>query len=176
VTEKNIQSQNVTFVEIAQHVRSRLFSAIGTSIVVNGRLLLFSLMLIVPGFIMEIKYVFTDFAMLLCGCDTMKVLEYSEDLVKGRWFKTLGMYLLLLLSWGIPYLVVSVVFGFAAGIVETFTRNFIPLIVIYFTGPLAVSLLANHAVLFFRIMQTVWFLNWDYRRIYAAVPSPGGRL
>lgn len=172
MVEKNIQDQGVTFSEIAQHVRSRLFSAIGTSIVVGAWVAVLSLLFIVPGFIMAVKCVFTDFAMLLRGRDNWEAVQYSQDLVKDRWFKTLGMHLLLFLFWVIPYLIVSLVLGFAAVVVGIFTQAFIPQIIFDSALTLASSLLAYQALIIFRIMQTVWFLNWDYRRNFAAVSSP----
>ncbi|MBP2653717.1 MAG: hypothetical protein H6Q73_1286 [Firmicutes bacterium] len=104
-----------------------------------------SFLLIIPGIVWMLYYVFVQQAVVLRGVNSEKALVYSKSLVKGRWWRTFGKLLVI----GLIYLVLCI------GLV---------LIGKYFPSNVNIILksLISIVEVFLHIFVTIMFLNIDY--------------
>lgn len=97
-TAAGTRHQLTSYIQPARHVAMRLL----TTYVKVGLFTIFGfLLLVIPGFIMAVRYMFAPMAAALEDRD-VKPLERSTQLVKGRFWKLVGRSALLVLCYNIP--------------------------------------------------------------------------
>jgi uncharacterized membrane protein len=157
VVDAAIRNETVSPGAALRAAVSRWLSVIGTSILARLILIGLTLLLIVPGIIWAVYYSFIVYVVILRGLGGKKALDYSKSLVKGRWWRILG---------------ISVVLWFLGTIVAL-----LPVLPFF--------VLPDHAVLgilsdtlvdlvssFFLVAYTIFFLNMDGVRPSERVPAP----
>jgi hypothetical protein len=109
ITEKAIEGKSVDWIEALQFARSKWTKAIGTGLLLWIRILGFMLLLIIPGLIYSLYYVFWDSVVALRDRSGKEALEYSKKLVVGQWWRIFEITLIIvllaiILSQGVSYL------------------------------------------------------------------------
>jgi hypothetical protein len=155
LAESSLQGQPVTWRASLRHALARwpasLSANLLTVLIVAGLLLL----LVVPGIIWSVYYVFVVYAVALRGLSGKKALDYSKSLVKGHWWEVFA------------YLFVIQLLGFLAGFLVAAPLAIAP-------DHLAIRVLSDTLVdvayAMTICMITVYFLNNDYLEVRPAPP------
>lgn len=135
---------------------SRLLPAIGTSVLETIFLIGLFLLLIIPGIIYAFYWMFAIYAVILKDQAGKDALNYSKSIVKGRWWKILWYCLVIGLCALVAFAGVGLVYGLIAGIP--------------YTGILFDTVI-DLVVVFFMVVSTVFFLNFDASRKTEASPA-----
>jgi hypothetical protein len=155
--ERTLQGSGPTWGEVLRFGASRWLSYFGTGLVLGIILGLWSLLLIIPGIIFGVFYIFWVNALVLRNFSGYDALTYSKSLVEGQWWKTFGITIVLFLAcYGGMFLV-----GLLLELIwDSVAVNMLVTLMDYLAG----------AVL--AVMQTVWFLNLDYQKHPSLPPVP----
>ena len=124
---------------------SRWGSCLTTSILGGVIIMGLTLLLIMPGIIWSIYYIFIIQIVALRELGGKTALNYSKALVKGRWWKIFGIVFLLALING--------VIGLGIGYLSTFLPSSISIIT---------DTLIDIIAAFYTVATTILFLNLDY--------------
>lgn len=128
--------------------------AVVTSILTNAFLICLFLLLIVPGIIYSIYWVFNLYAVVLCDKFGKGAMDYSKSLVKGRWGKVLSYVFLINLS----VLIFSLIIGFAFSAIFSFIKLMAAGQTVFeFLGYTLSSIIFS----FSQVALTVFFINLD---------------
>jgi ABC-type Co2+ transport system permease subunit len=103
-----------------------------------------SLLLLIPGIYLVVRWRFFLFAVILNNCSAMDGFKYSSKLVKGRWWQVLGSMLLVFPIF-IIVVIVGAIFGsqsIVAMVINTFVQ-------VLFTPPFAMY----HTKLYLRLQE-----------------------
>jgi hypothetical protein len=157
VIEKNLQGQDLTWSQALRLGISKWGWAVLTNILGNLIIVGLSFLLIVPGIIWAIYYTFMVYVVALRSLGGKPALNYSKDLVKGQWWHTFGILLVI----GLVDLVVVGGLGLVFGLISS---NSIYLVI---TDSL-LDLISALIIVF----QIVFFLNTDYLKH----PVPGSTI
>lgn len=147
LVERSLLEQDVTWKDALRLGFSRWPSAIGTGLLAGIILLGLFLLLIIPGIIWSVYYSFWLYVVALRHVGGSTALSYSKSLVKGQWWRVLGIQLVLGLI------------GFVVGFLITWPSTQLP------DNPfldLVFNLAVDVAGALFTVMTVVWFLNVDY--------------
>jgi hypothetical protein len=156
VVEDDILDRHTDWKAALRQTYHRLWSVIGTSILMGFFLMLLSLCLILPGFIYSIYWVFTPYVAALRGMGGQQAMDYSKSLVSGRWwlaFSTFIIFSLLVLLFLLPVMLLTTIIS-----------------LIPFVGFLTNTVIQIAAALL-TVLMVVFFLNIDYCR--SGVPAAG---
>lgn len=129
---------------------SRLTAAIGTNILLTVFLIGLLLLLIVPGIIYSIYWLFTLYAVVLRDKAGKPALDYSKDLVKGRWW-TVAWY-------NFAISAAAVLVGLTIGFFFAFLPD-------HYLVSLAMNTTGDVAASYFVVVWTVFFLNFEKTKI-----------
>lgn len=147
----------VTWQAALHHAGSRWAASIGTGLLAGVIVLGLLLLLIVPGVIWGLYYVFFVYVVALRGLSGKAALDYSKGIVKGQWWRVLG------------YLAVIQVLALAASLAVTSPFFFMP------EGRIIEILsntLSDIVSALFLAMTAVFFLNNDFLRIMSEEHAP----
>lgn len=147
LVEKMIKGEIISWQRALLYGFSRLFPAIGTSllalIIVWGLFLL-----IIPGIMWAVYYSFFLYVVALRQLNGKKALDYSKNLVKGQWWRVLGFFFIVSLMQFVIGFIIQRLFGLiSANLFFNIFPNIIALIINYL----------------FIIVIIIYFLNNDYR-------------
>lgn len=104
--------------------------------------------LVIPGIVFTIFWIFAIYAAVLSDKIGMGALKYSFNMVKGRWWLTLG-YVILFSLLTIPAVIVLMIV------------NGILMMILGDAAIMFYNVLVGFVGLFFTSLSTVWFLNWE---------------
>jgi len=90
-----LSKSKFSFKELMQNGKSTYWKFFGFSLVLMIFVLLLTLLLIIPGLIFGIYWIFAACIFLEKKENIKNSLKKSKEMVKGRWWKTFGFYLLL---------------------------------------------------------------------------------
>lgn len=150
IAEKALNGEYITWDTALRYGLSRWFASFWTSLLAGIMLIGLFLLLIVPGVIFAVYWGFAMAVVALRGMEGMSALRYSRSLVKGRWWKTFGYWLVFGLLNMVCALIVSAVF---AVIPEARVSTIL--------GNSVVSLVSA----FFTVVGIVFFLRFEATRI-----------
>jgi len=147
LVEKTIKGEKISWQRAMLYGFSRLFPAIGTSLL--AFIIVWALFfLIIPGIIWAVYYSFILYVVALRQLNGKKALDYSKNLVKGQWWRVLGFFFFVgLMQFAIGF-IIQRLFGLISA---NLFFNIIPNIIV---------LIIN---MFFVIVIIIYFLNNDYR-------------
>jgi len=138
--------RKITLKQCFLAAKERWLDLLLTSLLSAVILLGLTLLLIVPGIIYYIYYLFFSVIVVLKDLKYKEALDYSKNLVKGRWWKIFGFFLVLF--------ALSFVIGISISTLISFTKYST---VLGAAGNLILDLYALFAV----ICVTVYFINLD---------------
>jgi hypothetical protein len=90
----SLSKSKFSFKELMENGKSRYWKFFGFSVVIFVFVLLLTLLLIIPGIIFGVYWIFAACIFLDKKETIKKSLKKSKEMVKGRWWKTFGFYLL----------------------------------------------------------------------------------
>ena len=150
VAEGSINGEEIGFHQALR----RSFSWWGRAILANLwatlKVLGLTLLLIVPGVVYLIYYTFVTNTVVLRGKSGKAALDYSENLVRGNWWKVLSISLFLLIAF----------------LITRFpTKRFLSPLFPDAVWPCASQIIADILGSFYWLALTIFFLNLDYRKM-----------
>lgn len=159
---KKVEGKSVTWQEAFTVAKNLLLDGVLTNLLMTVLLIGLFILLIVPGVIFSIYWSFALIAVALKGKKNMDALAYSKDIVTGRWWMTLGYFILLGLIVAIVSGVATFVVGFVLGVIFS-------IIPIPYITSLVLMLVSYFAQMFALIYSIFLFINWDKFREIPAV-------
>ncbi|EGO65716.1 hypothetical protein [Acetonema longum] len=147
-----IQDVKVSLGQLLKESYAKLFPVYGGVLLMVVYLLLWGLLLIIPGIYKTYKYILAPSSMILKSLSAREAIHYSQTLTAGRWWKTLLSFLLPFL----PMMALSVLCQLVALWGGNPWQNmalFTGLIVSWLTGVLQYSIIA--------VITFVLFINYD---------------
>ena len=113
--------------------------------------------LIIPGLIWAVYYMFLPYVVSVTSLSGKKALDYSKSLVKGRFWRTLGYFFVIVIATAIPSLIIVLCGQTAVNLLAAH----LPKAAHLAASSIAVSL-AQLPVIFQLSLGTVFFLNTAY--------------
>ncbi len=171
VVEQTVLEQKITWREALRHAASRWISAIGTGIVAGIILTLLSLLFVIPGVIWGVYYTFYLYVVALRNTGSKSALDYSKNLVKGRWWSVFGTLLAIVLPGVVVMLLVVAPLWLVSvdGVFPESSAAVYAILLYSMVSPLIILLVST----FIEVTKIVWFLNLDYlANPVPAAPSP----
>lgn len=156
IVEQAIGGEKIGWTIALKHGFSRWGSAIGTSFVAGIILLGLTLLLIVPGIIWGVYYLFFVYVVALRMIGGKTALDYSKDLVKGQWWRVAGISLLIGILSFLVIFIITIPFALLP------THQIMNIISNTINDVLSAL---------FIVMMLVFFLNTDYLKHPATVAS-----
>lgn len=102
-----VSGREVRFGAALRHAFSRWLAAVGTGFIENIILACLFLLLIVPGIIWLGYYTFSTYVVALRDLAGKRALDYSKDLVHGRWWRVVGFVFAVLALTAFPFILVQ---------------------------------------------------------------------
>jgi hypothetical protein len=106
---ESISGREVRFGAALRHAFSRWLAAVGTGFLENIILVFLFLLLIVPGIIWLGYYTFSIYVVALRDLAGKRALDYSKDLVRGRWWRVVGFVFAVLAMTVFPLILVQLI-------------------------------------------------------------------
>jgi hypothetical protein len=147
LVENHIQGRTLGAGDVLKKAVNRWPSAVGTNIIAGLIIMGLTLLLIIPGVIWSVYYIFRTFVVVLRMKSGSEALKYSKSLVVRKWWKVFGYTFV----FGIVTIGAASILGVIVGL---FWDNFI---VDFILGVITDIMMS-----FFIVAQTVFFLNLDY--------------
>lgn len=144
--------------EALQKALARWPAAMGTGFLAGVFIIGLSLLLIVPGIIYSVYWVFVTYVVALRGLSWKRALDYSKSIVQGRWWTVVG-YQFILAFLGI---MLGIVVGALSGllpehrVIDVATDTFFDL-----------------AASYLMVASIIFFLNFDATRLPPKVKKKG---
>jgi hypothetical protein len=147
IVDNILHKKEVNLSAIFSDSMNKFWPMVWVFIVKNFLLIFLFLLLIIPGIIFTVYWLFAEYIFVLKGERGMKALDYSKKITKGKWWKIFLYLFLASLIVGIP----SVIF---TGVFTAFSKNFVVLqIVNVMVSVLVNGLMMSFYVVFFRFMD-----------------------
>lgn len=144
--KNKIDGKSISVSDALKKSLSRWGAAIGTNIILVIFLLGLTLLLIVPGIIFYVYWIFVIFVVILSDKSGKDALDHSKQIVKGRWWTVAG------------YSIVFGILGFIVGIIGVIPYLFLPE---NFLTNIATDTLIYILYSFFIVASTIFFINFD---------------
>jgi hypothetical protein len=140
-------------IEFGPALKKALFKwpyAFVTNLILGIFLLGLFLLLIVPGIIFYVFWMFTLYVVVLKDIHWKSALDYSRSIVKGRWWTVFG--------YSIVFGLISLGVALGLGIITIFVPE------TYFTT-LVIDTVLDIMIAFFTVVYAVFFINFDYTKM-----------
>ncbi len=108
VIKNKIDGKTISVGQALKKSFSKWGAVIGTNIMAGIFAFGLMLLLIVPGIIYSVYWIFAVYVVLLNDKSGKKALDYSKEIVKGRWWRVTGYYIV----FGILGFIVGVIYSF----------------------------------------------------------------
>lgn len=119
---------------------------------------------IIPGIIWSLYYVYSSYIVGVRGRSGGDALAYSKSLVKGKWWRTFGFYLVFLLAGIVPALVIGMIIQMG---VEFLPKEKVVASVV----DVVTSLIMDMGIAFFTVQGMVFFVNVEHCASLTAAPQ-----
>lgn len=149
LVENHMQGRTLDAWNVLKKAVNRWASAVGTKIIAGIIIMGLSLLLIVPGLIWSVYYIFVTFVVALRMKSGSEALKYSKSLVVGRWWKVFGYTIV----FGVVTIGVATIFGVIIGL-------FLDNLIVDFILSVITDIMGS----FYIVAQAVFFLNLEYTR------------
>ena len=148
--EAKVANKKIDFADALLKAVGLWPAAFGTNIILTLFIFGLYLLLIIPGILFSIYWIFTMIAVALRNKKYKEALNYSKLLVRGNWWSTFGTVLVFGIIVGVPISVISFMFSLIG---KTFLLTFASGIVTVVIG------------VFMSVCLTVYFLQIERSRI-----------
>ncbi len=146
VIKNKIDGKSISIGEALKKSFSRWGATIGTNIILGIFILGLTLLLIFPGIIYIVYWVFAPLAVILNNKFGKDALNYSKSIVKGRW-------------WTVAvYSTIFVLLEFAVGIIGEIPYWFLPQN--FFTN-ITANISIDILLSFFTVVSTIFYINFN---------------
>lgn len=156
IIKSKIDGQIVSFGQALKKSLSRWPAAVGTNIILFVFLLGLTLLLIIPGVIYYVYWMFTLYPVVLQDKFGKGAMDYSKAIVKDRWWKVMGYSLVFGLLGLIAIVLIGVFSGFILGLL--LPDNFFVNIVSDVVSNTIVDVVSSF---FFTVVFVIFFINFD---------------
>lgn len=146
VIKNKIDGKSISVRKALKKSFSKWGTAIGTNFLLGIFLFGLTLLLIVPGIIFFVYWIFVTFVVILSDKSGKDAMDYSKQIVEGRWWTVAG------------YFVVIAILGFIIGIIGGIPAWFLPE---NFLTSIVTDTLIDILVSFFTVVLTIFFINFD---------------
>ena len=157
---KILKKQKVTYGRALNEAFSKLFWALGTTILEAILLFGLLLLLVVPAIIYSVYWMFYLYPIILHNQYGGKALSYSESVVKGRWWKVFGFSIVLILLLLTSALLIVLPFIYLYPDIESEL-----LLTPYPLLDILLNSLTYLAFAFFEVIFVVFFINLDNTKL-----------
>ncbi len=140
------ENRAVDFGEALNKAFSRWSAAIGTNILLNILLIGLFLLLVVPGIIYSVYWMFASYAVILRNKSGKDALDYSKSIVKGRWW-TVAWY-------NFVITILTILIAIPVGIFYAFLPD-------HYLVTIAMNITIDIIISFLIVASTIFFLNFD---------------
>lgn len=158
--KQRIDGKKITLKEAFNKSIQKWTLLIATMIIMLICLLGLTLLLIIPGIIFSVFWIFTVYVVILEDKSFFQAMKYSKKIVEGRWWKTFGIIIL---------------FGFMAVLVTLILTGILGIFYLITGQGFVVAFIVNTAIdllmTFFIVLSTVFFINFNANRI-ETIPKP----
>lgn len=144
--KNKLEGKVVNAAEALKKALSRWGAAVGTNIMLGIFLLGLTLLLIVPGIIYYVYWIFVSLVVVLNDKSGKDALDYSKKIVEGRWWRVAG------------YSIVFAMLGIIVGVVVSIPYWFLPE---NFLINIVTDTLIDILFSFFIVALTIFFINFD---------------
>jgi hypothetical protein len=150
ITALAAANQEIRLKDIYSFSFRKFFPYLGTSIITMIFLIVLFILLIVPGIIFAVFWSFALFTVVLKDKFGIHALKESKAVVQGRWWEIVGMMIVFVLIIAVVQLPINLVFAFTptSSFLFVFLHN----------------LLSSIVNVFFYVLLTIWFINYDMFR------------
>lgn len=150
--KKKIEGKSITIKEALKKSISRWGPAVSTNIILGLFLFGLTLLLIIPGIIFYVYWFFAIFVVILKNKSGKKALDYSKQVVKGRWWTVAG-YILIFSFFAFLSIIINEILYWILPEGYLFNENLIFSILSYTIIDIIQS--------FFIVVLTIFFINFD---------------
>ncbi|MFZ5969134.1 MAG: hypothetical protein ACOYVK_18410 [Bacillota bacterium] len=147
IVKERFDNRVLTFGQALKKAVSRWISGLGTHIIQILILAGLTLLLVIPGLVWLVYYIFAMPVVALKGIGGKTALNYSKSLVKGRWWKTFGLMILFGIFQAIMTKSIQIAFDILLGNV---------------VGDILAAVMVNIVSAYSIVAIVVYFLNLDY--------------
>ncbi len=154
--ERVVTQREISFVEALSEGLNRWPRYLWAGFL-GGLIILGLCVLIIPGLIWAIYYMFLPYVVSVTSLSGKKALDYSKSLVKGRFWRTIGYFFVIVIATSIPSLIIVLCGQTAVNLLAPHLPKAAQLA----ASSLAVSV-AQLPVIFQLSLGTVFFLNTAY--------------
>lgn len=149
IVQEDINNKNINFMQAINKSFNRLSTYMLTGLMM-GIFLGFLFILIIPGIIVGIFWIFALTSVALRNQSGMKALEYSKSIVDGRWWPVFGYALSFIVLSFLASFFIGLIFGFVYTVFgESVILDFI------------LSSIISFITLYFTVVYVVFFINFD---------------
>lgn len=148
--EESVLGREITFREALSRALSTLVDSWVTSLLMGLIIVGLTLLLIIPGIIGAVYYAFVLQVVVLRQVKYKKALNYSKELVRGKWGKVFG------------YMLLIIVIGFALGLVLGILALPLDILGLEGLGGIITEILSKVYGGYSVVATTILFLNLDY--------------
>lgn len=159
--KEKIEGKGVTWEEALKKALSKWTHAVGTQFILGIFLLGLTLLLVVPGIMYSVFWLFSLYAVLFHDKYGKAAFDYSKSIVKGRWWTVLG--------YSICFALLSVLIGVLGAIPQTL----LPSHSIY---AVATDTLIGIALAYFTVVFVIFFLNFEATRRLDVPATPNAQI
>ncbi len=157
IAERYISGEKIRYGTALKKSFSRLDSGYKVALSSCVIVLFLSLFFIIPGIIYWIKYYFVFHACVLRGNVSKSALDYSSSLIKGRWVRSFFTIIFLMFIIFVPVCIIIICLSvLLLQSPENPYANFV--------GSIVGDMILKLAFYLFTVVNTVFFLNLDYRK------------
>lgn len=147
ITYQFIDGNKLDYKSSLEGAFAKWFKAAITLILASFIMMGLSIFMVIPALIFAVYANFIVYVVILKNQSGMRAISYSFRLVRTRFFRTLGIIILIyILQYTSNYIIVSLFYYISSNTIITFIVNCLSTIV----GS------------FFWVFQTIWFLNYDF--------------
>lgn len=145
-----LDKREITWQESFKLAVDKWLKVLGTNIIAGILLVGLFILLIVPGVIFSIYWVFILYVVVFTDKWGFEAMKESKQLVQNRWWKTFG------------YAILFGILTILVGAIAAFPLYFLPEnIFFYVAGDLVIDI----ALSFFSVLTAIWYFAWDKTKI-----------
>ncbi len=152
LVKASLDNKEITWQESFKLAVNKWLKALGTNLIAGILLVGLFILLIVPGVIFSIYWIFILYVVLFTDKWGFEAMKESKQLVQNRWWKTFG------------YSIVFGILTILVGAIAATPLYFMPEnIFFYVAGDLVIDV----AISFFSVLSVIWYFAWDASKIKA---------
>ncbi len=153
IVKQWIDGENVSFKEAIKKSLSRWFFAVWTNILLGIFLFLLTLLLVIPGVIYYVYWIFVIQVVVLHNKSWNDALDYSKNIVKGRWWKVLG--------YSLVFGTLMIIASLSIGLLEGIILGFLPENFVISIFEVLLDSFTDFLLSYFTVVSVIFFINFD---------------